>query len=185
MALIACGRVGRPHGIRGELRFWPLNPSTTLLAPGRSIQLGHRPDACRTFVIEECRQDAKGYSVRLAGLADREKAAELTGSTWYEPRAAFPEPEDDEVYVADLIGLPVRTEAGEAIGTIADVWQAGAADVLVIRGPSGEHLVPNVDAFVIRLDPAVGEVVIRPIEGLLSQPDEPEGADKAGDGPGA
>ena len=169
MLLIACGRVGRPHGVRGELRFWPLNSLTTLLAPGRSVQLGHRPDACRSFVIEECRQDPKGYFVRLAGMADREKAAELTGFTWYEPRAAFPQLDDDEVYIADLIGLPVRTEAGEHLGTVVDVWQAGAADVLVIRGPKGEHLVPNVDAFVTRLDPGAGEVVIRPIPGLLDE----------------
>lgn len=168
MALIACGRVGRPHGVRGELRIWPLNPSTTLLIPGRALLLGHDPASSRRFEIEESRRDPKGFFVRLGGIGDREVAAGLTGMTWFEPRAAFPEPADDEVYLADLIGLPVRTEAGEAVGVIADVWQAGGADLLVIRGPGGEHLVPNVEAFVSKLDPAAGEVVIRPIEGLLN-----------------
>jgi len=165
--LIACGRVGRPHGIRGELRFWPLNPDTTLLTTGRTVSLGHRPGEVRPFSVTDARPDPKGHLVRLGGVETREDAALLTGMTWYEPRTAFPEPEDEEVYIADLIGLPARTEDGLALGTIADVWQAGGADILVIRGPRGQHLVPNVDAFVVRLDPAAGEAIIRPIEGLL------------------
>lgn len=171
-ALIACGRVGRPHGVRGELRIWPLNPDTELLVKGRRVALGHDARGSTAFDLVDVRHDAKGFVVRLRGVEDREAAARWTGATWFEPRDAFPEPDDDEVYIADLIGLAVRTEAGEPVGVITDVWEAGAGDLLVIRGPRGEHLVPNIDDFVVRLDPAAGEAIIRPIEGLLEVGEE-------------
>ena len=169
MDLIACGRLGRPHGVRGALRFWPLNPATPLVKAGRQIQVGRTARALTGYDVKTAHRDAKSWVIRIEGVDDREAAAKLTGQTWFEQREAFAPVADDEVYLADLIGLPVQTEDGVALGDIADIWQAGAADVLVIRGDGGEHLVPNVADFVIRLDPAQPPVIIRPIDGLLGE----------------
>lgn len=169
MDLIACGRLGRPHGVRGALRAWPLNPATALVKAGRTFQVGRDARKTRTLTVATAHRDAKSWVIRFDGIADREVAAKLTGLTWFEQRDAFAPVADDEVYLVDLIGLPVETEGGDALGVIADIWQAGAGDVLVIRGDRGEHLVPNVADFVVRLDPAQPPVVIRPIDGLLGE----------------
>lgn len=167
MPLIACGRLGRPHGVRGALRIWPFNPDTDLIRARRALCVGASPTRTRSLSVRAARRDAKGWIVTFDGISDRDAAAALTNQTWFETRDDFGAAADDEVFIADLVGLVVHTEAGEVVGTIADVWQAGAADVLVIRGPRGEQLVPNVPEFVVRLDPANPPALIRPIEGLL------------------
>lgn len=169
MDLIACGRLGRPHGVRGALRAWPLNPNSPLVKAGRTFLVGRDARKTRTLTVSKAHRDAKSWVIRLEGVDDRDVAAKLTGLTWFEQREAFAPVADDEVYLVDLIGLAVQTEAGDALGVIADIWQAGAGDVLVIRGERGEHLVPNVPDFVIRLDPAQPPVIIRPIDGLLGE----------------
>lgn len=169
MDLIACGRLGRPHGVRGALRVWPFNPQTELLQPERTLRIGGTPKSAQGLRIESVSRDAKSWIVTLAGIGDRDAAAKLTNLTWYETRDAFEPAADDEIYVADLVGLAVTTPDGQPLGTIADVWQTGPADILVIRDKGREHLVPNVPDFVQRLDPANPPAIVTPIDGLLDE----------------
>ena len=115
------------------------------------------------------RRDAKSPIVSFEGVRDRDQAKGLTGQHWYEARDAFPELASDEVYVTDLIGLNARLEDGTEIGQVATVWTGTATDIIVIRDGGREHLVPNVSEFVRRMDLEKGEIVIRPIDGLLAE----------------
>lgn len=167
---IALGRFGRPHGVRGELRLWPFNPTTELLARGVELAVGpegRTPDA--RWVLQSIRQDARGFLVSLEGLHQREAASELTGRIWYGQREAFPPLADDEIYVADLIGMQVITEEGQPVGTLTATIEGGGHDIYVVRDGSVEHLIPAVDAFIADIDPAARRITIRPIEGLLGE----------------
>jgi 16S rRNA processing protein RimM len=74
---------------------------------------------------------------------------------------------DDEFYYWQLIGLAAVTHTGDPVGTIKEVFETGANDVLVIEGPDGrEHLVPFVASFV-EVDLATKTATITPIPGLL------------------
>ena len=168
MALVDLGRFGRAHGVRGELRFWAHNPGSELIAEGREILVGRTPETAKSWVVERVRFDAKGSLVQLKGVDDRDQASALTGASWYEPRERFPDAASDEVYLVDLIGLPVKTSAGRALGRVADVIEAGGGDVLVIRDGRAQYMVPLVDEFVTRIETGgQGEVIIEPIDGLL------------------
>ncbi|MFN3201881.1 MAG: ribosome maturation factor RimM [Bradymonadia bacterium] len=169
MSWILVGRLGRPHGVRGELRLWPLNRETELLSPGREIQVGTGRTPSQTLTLSAVRHDSKGPVVRLDEITDRNGAEALTGLKWFERRDAFPEPEADEIYVVDLIGMQVLTEGGEAVGRLSDVWQHGAHDTYVVKSGPREHLIPAVDEFVVRVDTEARQIIIRPVEGLLSE----------------
>jgi 16S rRNA processing protein RimM len=99
----------------------------------------------------------------------------------YIPREKLGEPEEDEYFLADLIGLVARTEAGEPIGTIVAVPNYGGGDLLDIAPPRGPTiLVPFTKEFVPALDLKAGFVTVA--EGALASPDEapePEAADGA------
>jgi len=127
------GVIGRPHGVRGDVRLWPHNPRTTLLEAGRSIRIGLRQDSAKALNVVRIRRDAKSPIVSFEGVHDRDQAKGLTGQRWYEAREVFPDPASDEVYVTDLIGLKARLEDGTEIGQVATVWTATATDILVIR----------------------------------------------------
>lgn len=167
MSLVAFGKFGRPHGVRGDLRFWPHNPASPLLRANRDVVVGNSADETRTVRLARLRFDPKGVVVKVDGFDDREGAASLNGLVWYETRDAFEPLADDEVYVVDLFGAEVRTTDGDLVGRVADVVQVGPADLLVVRNGRQEFLVPNVADFVERIDVDAAQIVIRPIEGLL------------------
>ena len=165
-ARIELGRFGRPHGIRGAVWLWPHNESSDLLKPGRTIQVGTTAADVRGYEVEEVRRDGAGFVLRLKGVADRDLAGSLNGMLWYEVRENFPAPAPDEYYHVDLIGLTARTDAGETLGRVAEVWDAPASEILVIRGER-ELLVPFVETYLLKVDLAAGELVLRNVEGLL------------------
>ena len=107
--------------------------------------------------------------VAFAGITDRTAAAELTGSWLSVDSSQLPETGDpDEFRDYELIGLSVRTCAGDPVGVVTDVLHYGQ-DLLVVRradGP-GECLVPFVKAIVPEVDVRAGVVVIDPPPGLL------------------
>ena len=107
--------------------------------------------------------------VAFAGITDRTAAAELTGSWLSVDSSQLPETGDPEEFRDhELIGLSVRTCAGDPVGVVTDVLHYGQ-DLLVVRradGP-GECLVPFVKAIVPEVDLRAGVVVIDPPPGLL------------------
>jgi len=180
------GRIGRPHGIRGEmivgvrtdepdLRFVAgavLDVERTLPGPGRTEE-GAVGDGQLT--VAAARWHSGQLLVAFAGITDRTAAGELTGSWLSVDSSQLPESSDpDEFRDHELIGLSVRTSAGEAVGVVADVLHHGQ-DLLVVRqegdqdgGKAGEYLVPFVKAIVPEIDVSAGVLVIDPPPGLLN-----------------
>lgn len=167
--MVPLGRIGRPHGVRGEVRAWPYNPGTTSLKKGATLRVGRVADKTEPLQVEALRRDAKGVIIRFAGQTSRDAVEPLNGAEWFAARADFAPLADDEVYVVDLVGAQVTTVDGEHVGQLVDVLQVGPSDLLVIKDGGREVMVPNVEAFVERLDAAAGQVVIRPIPGLLGE----------------
>ena len=79
----------------------------------------------------DARAEAAGALWRLSSSHATAKAAVFKGG-------ALPPLEEGEYYHADLIGLPVVTEQGEAIGTVADVMNYGATDLVEIERANGK-----------------------------------------------
>jgi 16S rRNA processing protein RimM len=173
------GRIGRPHGIRGEsvigvrtdepdLRFAVgavLDVARTLPADGQGE--GYTGDGQLT--VASVRWHSGQLLVGFAGITDRTAAGELTGSWLSVDSSQLPDTSDpDEFRDHDLIGLSVRTSAGDPVGVVTDVLHHGQ-DLLVVRPAEGqdEYLVPFVKAIVPEVDVSAGVVVIDPPPGLL------------------
>ena len=99
----------------------------------------------------------------LDGVADRNAAEALKGLRLYVSKDALPEPDEDEFYHADLLGLEV-VQHGEVIGTVRSIIPVGAGDVLEIdRGPGQETmLVPFTKAAVPEIDIGAGRLTVDP-----------------------
>ena len=165
--LVPIGRFGRPHGVRGDIRFWAYNPESDLLKAPKRIEVGPRRDRLTSYRVETIRFDAKGCVVRLAEFSDRDLVGRLTNQLWFEPRDSFASLGDDEIYFADLIGMVVRTEAGVEVGHVKDVLDEGPSDILVIDRAGREVMLPNVDVFVRKMDLEAGEIIVTPPAGLI------------------
>ena len=193
---VIVGRIGRPHGIRGEvvigvrtdepdLRFavgatlyidpTPPGPQAGSGGPGGSGGEGFPPGSVGSrgvappgVTVASARWHSGQLLVAFGGITDRTAAGELTGSWLSVDSGQLPEVADpDEFRDHELIGLSVRTTAGDPVGVVTDVLHPGQDLLVVRRGEDEECLVPFVRAIVPEVDLTAGVLVIDPPPGLL------------------
>ncbi|MGH3193202.1 MAG: ribosome maturation factor RimM [Streptosporangiaceae bacterium] len=192
---VIVGRIGRPHGIRGEVMIAVRTDEPDLrfavgsrLGLERSVPAGDGPTegaqvggtgqdpVGQHLTVASARWHSGQLLVSFAGITDRTAAGELTGGWLGVDTSQLPGLGDpDEFRDHELIGLSVRTTSGDPVGEVTDVLHYGQ-DLLVVRRagqPGQECLVPFVKAIVPEVDVRGGVVVIDPPRGLLD-PAEPE-----------
>jgi 16S rRNA processing protein RimM len=169
---VIVGRIGRPHGIRGEVVIGVRTDEPDLrFAVGVRVDVAPSQDGDNPsgqLHVARMRWHSGQLLVAFAGVTDRTAAGELTGSWLSIDSSQLPAIGDpDEFRDHELIGLSVRTAAGQDVGVVTDVLHSGQ-DLLVVRRPEGgESLVPFVKAIVPEVDLGAGVLVIDPPPGLL------------------
>jgi ribosomal 30S subunit maturation factor RimM len=104
--------------------------------------------------------DGPGWWLTFREIGDRE-AAEALRDRYLEAIVAPGELPDGDVYWHEVIGVPVVGRDGTELGVVAEIYRAGAAEVLVVRGgPLGELDVPNVASIVREFAPRAGRIVV-------------------------
>ncbi|WP_309603903.1 ribosome maturation factor RimM [Phenylobacterium sp.] len=148
--LILVGRVAGAFGVRGEVRITSFTAQPLTLVDYRNLL---REDGSPGLTLTAGRIAMGGVVARAQEIESRDQAEAARGLRLYIPRARLPAVEDeDEFYVADLIGLSVVSAGGEALGHVRSVRDFGAGDLLEIAPPAGEswwlpftkHAVPQV-----------------------------------------
>jgi len=163
---VTVGRIGRPHGIRGDVVVGVRTDE-----PELRFAVGSRLDTDRADVgpltVAAVRWQSGELIVRFRGIRDRTSAGELRG-TWLsvDSGTLAPTGDPDEFRDHDLVGLCVRTVDGAEVGVVEDVLHHGQ-DTLIVRAASLEILVPFVKAIVTSVDVEAGVLVIDPPPGLL------------------
>ena len=160
------GRLGRPHGVRGELSLRPFNADSDGLGdtPLPAQVLLVRAEERRPMTLTAARPAGDGWLVCLEGVEDRDQAAALTNAELWLPRAALPGLDEDEFYVEDLVGCTVVDLDGRVRGTVRASFWNGAHDVLTVDGEAGELLVPAVPEFIRDVDLEARRLVVDPHE---------------------
>ena len=163
---VVVGRIGRPHGIRGEVTVETRTDEPEVrFAPG-SVLLVDSP--LRRLVVDGMHWHSGRLLLSFEGVHDRTAAEGLRGLLLEVERGDDETPDDpEEFYDSALIGCEVVLRDGTAIGTITEVAHLPAQDLLVVDRSPGEVLVPFVERFVPVVDIAARRVVIDPPPGLL------------------
>ncbi|MFD0691255.1 ribosome maturation factor RimM [Actinomadura fibrosa] len=165
---LVVGRIGRPHGIRGEVTIdVRTDEPDTRFAAGTVIATD--PASAGPLTVERPRWHSGRLLVRFTGIDDRDAAEALRG-TWLvvDPADIPPSADPDDFHDQELVGLAVVTADGTDVGRVAEVLHHGQ-DLLVVRGAGGETLVPFVAALVPEVDVPGGRLVIDPPPGLLDE----------------
>ena len=157
--VLEVGRIGRAHGLRGEVAVTFLSDRPERVAPGSVLSArSERSDAAaRDLVIAESRRHQQRWLLRFEGVDDRDAAAELTGLVLFAPELPG---HDEELWVHELVGAEVVDAHGRALGTVAAIEANPAHDLLVLESGA---LVPV--TFVTEHE--AGRVVVDVPEGLL------------------
>jgi 16S rRNA processing protein RimM len=157
-ARVCLGAIAGAHGVRGlvKIKSFTQDPANLTAYGPLTDESGQR-----RFEIAVSGQ-AKGVLLaRIEGVEDRDAAQALRGVRLYVARAVLPEPEAEEFYLADLIGLAVEDPDGRPLGKVATVENYGAGDLLEIARPEDAPLlVPFTKAAVPLVDLEGGRVVV-------------------------
>jgi 16S rRNA processing protein RimM len=147
------GRVGRPHGVKGEVVVTLHTDRPERTTPGAILHAGGR-----TLVVVSARPHQGRWLVRFEGITDRDAAEELRGATLVgDP---LDDPGEGRMWVHELVGDEVRDVRGNTLGRVTEVQANPAHDMLVLDDGT---LVPYV--FVVDREPGI--LLVDPPDGLL------------------
>lgn len=163
--MLEVGKIVNVHGIAGELKILPWTDFPEDFCELTTVfteKKGERTE----YKVKSARIHKGCVLVKLEGVNDRNAAELLKNTTVLARREEIPK-EEGSFFIADLIGLMVKTES-EDLGKLEDVFQTGANDVFSVRQENGKMLyIPSIPNVVKEINPDGGYILITPIDGLL------------------
>ena len=150
--MVIMGRIAAAHGIRGLVKIQPFTEYLDSLLDYRTWWIGHEHGPWREVKVEQCEVHSKTLVAQLPDCPDRTAAEKLKGLLIAVPRSSLPTQDEGEYYWSDLIGLAVVNEAGVPLGTVKNLLETGANEVLSVRGDGGEILIPFVASAIKQVD---------------------------------
>ena len=132
--LILVGRVAGAFGVKGELKITSYTDDPVALVGYRDLK---GSDGAPALTLMAGRAHKNALVGRAKEVATREDAEALRGLELFVPRDLLPPPDEDEFYLADLIGLAAVAPDGAPLGRIKSVQNFGAGDLLEIAPESG------------------------------------------------
>ncbi|CAN5124940.1 ribosome maturation factor RimM [soil metagenome] len=132
--LILVGQVAGGFGVRGEVRVTAYTADPKALTSYGPLL---RADGSPGLTLSALRATKDGVIGRAKEIETKEQADAMRGLKLHVPRDRFPEPDEDEFYLADLIGVEARDGEGLVLGTVRAVQNFGADDMLEITPSAG------------------------------------------------
>lgn len=164
---LVVGRVGRAHGIRGDVLVEVRTDDPDERFAAGSVLVTDPADA-GPLTVADVRWHSGKLVVRFAGVENRTGAEGLRGLRLVVDSDDLPPTDDpDEFHDHQLVGLAAVGLDGRALGSVVDVVHSAAGEILVLHFEGRERLVPFVRAIVPTVDVPGGRVVIDPPEGLF------------------
>ncbi|EDY44278.1 ribosome maturation factor RimM [Streptomyces sp. SPB074] len=169
---LVVARIGRAHGIKGEVTVEVRTDEPELRLPPGAV-LATDPPGAGPLTIEQGRVHSGRLLLRFAGVKDRTGAEALRNILLIAEIDPEEVPEDpEEFYDYQLMDLDVITEDGQEIGRITEISHLPSQDLFIVERPDGsEVMIPFVEEIVTEIDLHEQRAVINPPRGLLD-PDE-------------
>lgn len=146
--MVVMGKVVGAQGIQGWVKVQTFTEYLDGLLDYDTWYVGNEQSWRPLEVLEANVHGGKVLIAKLQGIVDRTAAEKCKGLLIAVPRDSLPEQPEGEYYWSDLVGLSVENLAGHKFGIVDSLLETGANDVLVIKGESGETLIPFIDSVI-------------------------------------
>lgn len=163
------GVITSPHGVHGEVKVFPTtdDPSRFLELETVLLDLGGG-NGKKELTIRQVRFFKNLVILGFEGITSRDQVEGWRQKGLWITRDQAVELSEDENFIADLIGLSVRTDEDCTLGTVTDVIQTGANDVYCVSGEDGkEILLPAIKDCILKVDLEKQEMLVHVLPGLL------------------
>ena len=160
------GQIVNTQGLKGEVRVYPYVDDINRFDDLESFYLNKNFN--EEFEVERVRYKGNMVIMKIKGIDSVELAEKLKTKNLYISRENSVDLDEDEFFIADLIGLEVFTVAGDKVGVLKDVLQYSANDVYVVKGDNDkEYLIPSTMKFVPEIKLEDKKMIIDHIKGML------------------
>jgi len=169
MDYLIIGRFLKPFGIHGEMKVLPVTDTHERFRY-LSFVFIRDSNELKKCELEGVRYKGDMVLLKLKGYDTRNAAEQLSNEYLYIDRAHAAPLDDEGYYYYDLYECRVLTTAGDKLGSVCDIQNAGSCDVYVIRGDNEEDdifYIPAVKDVVKKIDIKNKEIIIEEIEGLF------------------
>lgn len=161
------GVISSTHGVRGEVKVFPTTDDVTRFRQLKKVYL----DTGREMLPLEI-QNVKFFKqfaiLKFKGIDNINDIEKYRGKSLMIDREDAVDLDEDEYFIADMIGMKVCTEDGSEFGTLKDVMETGANDVYIIDSPGyGEVLIPAIRECILDVDMDEDRMTIHLMEGLV------------------
>jgi 16S rRNA processing protein RimM len=161
---LTLGRITGAQGIKGEVKLQSFTADPLDIASYGPLDTSNG----QRLTIRSIKPHKNMLLARIEGVEDRNAAEALRGVELMIDRDRLPAADEDEIYHADLIGLSAHDTGGNLVGTVVDVLDFGAGELLELKPAQGKtFLVPFSVETVPEIDLDAGRLVIDPPEGRL------------------
>jgi len=167
--LITIGQITTAQGVHGEVRVLPLTDFPHRFSQLKEVTVVLREKVSKYRVLS-ARRHQRFVVLKLEGVNDPEQARQLRNALLKIPQEQLMPLPPGHYYIFQLVGLAVYTVEGNYVGKIEDIFRTGSNDVYQVRREDGkELLLPAIRQVVEKIDLEAGQIIIRPLAGLLDE----------------
>lgn len=165
--MLRVGVIASTHGVRGEVKVFPTTDDAARFNMLKQVTLDTGKEQV-LLEIEHVKFFKNMVILKFRGYDNINDIEKYKSRDLLIPRGQAVELKKDEYFIADLIGLNVVTDKGEALGTLKDVLETGANDVYIVARPGGkELLLPAIGDCILDVDLEAGRMTVHIMDGLL------------------
>lgn len=164
--LYQVGAITQTHGIRGEVKVFPLTDDISRFKNMKDLILDTGKEQI-SLEVTSARPQKNLVILKFKGYDNINDVEKYRGCGLYVTKENRVKCEQDEYFIADLIGLEVVTDEKVTLGKVADVITTGANDVYVVAKPDGEEvLLPAIKECILDIDMENGKMQVHMMPGL-------------------
>ena len=159
------GQISNTHGLKGEMKVRPFTEKNEDYAKLENILVDFN-GTLKEYTVESVRYQKDVVLMKLKGVDDIEEAEKLKGHYIKIPRDSAKKINEDEYFIADLLGCEVYQDE-TLLGVLDDVFTAGGSDVYVVKRKSKQDLLlPAISSVIKKVDVVNQEVFVEVPRGL-------------------
>lgn len=165
--MLQVGVITQTHGVRGEVKVFPTTDDVNRFKKLKQVILDTGKETM-PLEIQSVKFFKQFVILKFKGIDNINDIEKYKRCSLYVTREHAVALEEDEYFIADMIGMEVCTEDGNIFGTLKDVIETGANDVYVIENAEhGEVLVPAIKECIRSVDIEKGQMIIHLMDGLI------------------
>lgn len=165
--MLQVGVITQTHGVRGEVKVFPTTDDVNRFKKLKQVILDTGKETM-SLEIQSVKIFKQFVILKFKGIDNINDIEKYKRCSLYVTREHAVPLEEDEYFIADMIGMEVCTEDGNIFGTLKDVIETGANDVYVIESAEhGEVLVPAIKECIRSVDIEKGQMMIHLMDGLI------------------